>query len=199
MIYLDHNATTPVLPEVVEAMLPWLTSNWGNPSSIHAPGRLAKRAVEAAREQVAHLVGANPEQVIFTSGATESINSAIHSALLQDSSRRHVITSAVEHSAVLAYCEFLESFHGIEVTRLGVTRPGDLETRPGVLDSPPGNCGNRPAIAGFYRAPWGNRASGGRVANRETRESTLIVSCRTSRFVAFRQKNHSLGAGVIER
>lgn len=127
MIYLDHNATTPVLPEVVEAMLPWLTSNWGNPSSIHAPGRLARRAVEAAREQVAHLVGANPEQVIFTSGATEAINSAIHSALLQGSSRRHVITSAVEHSAVLAYCAFLERFHGVEITRLGVNRDGGLD------------------------------------------------------------------------
>ncbi|MEI7910343.1 MAG: cysteine desulfurase family protein [Verrucomicrobiota bacterium] len=128
MIYLDHNATTPVLPEVVEAMLPWLTSHWGNPSSIYGPGRLAKRAVEAAREQVAHLVGANPEQVIFTSGATEANNSAIHSSIFRDSSRRHLITSAVEHSAVLGYCDYLERTHGVAVTRLPVNRHGAIAT-----------------------------------------------------------------------
>ena len=126
MIYLDHNATTPVLPEVVEAMLPWLTSNWGNPSSIYGPGRLAKRAVEAAREQVANLVGANPEQVIFTSGATEANNSAIHSGIFRDPSRRHLVTSAVEHSAVLAYCDYLEMTHGVAVTRLPVDRHGAI-------------------------------------------------------------------------
>ena len=126
MIYLDHNATTPVLPEVVEAMLPWLTSNWGNPSSIYGAGRLAKRAVEAARKQVADLVGANPEQVIFTSGATEANNSAIHSCIFKDPSRRHLVTSAVEHSAVLAYCDYLERFHGVTVTRLPVDRHGAI-------------------------------------------------------------------------
>jgi cysteine desulfurase len=125
-IYLDHNATTPVLPEAVEAMLPWLTERWGNPSSIHGPGRLAKRAIEEARGQVAHLIGAAPEQVIFTSGATEANNAAIHSALLRYPAKRHIVTSAVEHSAVLAYCDHLQRHHGVEVTRLSVDRDGML-------------------------------------------------------------------------
>ena len=126
MIYLDHNATTPVLPEAVEAMLPWLTKQWGNPSSIHAPGRFARRAIEEARGKVAELIGAKREQVMFTSGATEANNSAIHSALLADPSKRHIVTSAVEHSAVLAYCDYLERHHGVEVTRLAVDGRGGL-------------------------------------------------------------------------
>lgn len=126
MIYLDHNATTPVLPEVLEAMLPWLSSEWGNPSSIHAAGRSARRAIEVARTKVAALLGASPDQVIFTSGATEANNSAIHSALLRDPEKRHVVTSAVEHSAILAYCVFLEKHWGVEVTRLPVVSDGNL-------------------------------------------------------------------------
>jgi len=126
LIYLDHNATTPVLPEVVEAMMPWLTANWGNPSSIHGPGRAARRAVEQARETVAALVGAEPEQVIFTSGATEANNAALHSAVFRDSAKRHVVTSVVEHSAVLTYCDYLENVHGVEVTRLPVDSNGTL-------------------------------------------------------------------------
>lgn len=126
MIYLDHNATTPVLPEALEAMLPWLSTNWGNPSSIHGPGRQARRAIEEAREKVARLVGAEPGQIVFTSGATEANNAAIHSARLGDPTKRHIITSAVEHSAVLAYCDFLERHHGIEVTRLPVDGRGGL-------------------------------------------------------------------------
>lgn len=126
MIYLDHNATTPILPEVLEAMIPWLTTNWGNPSSIHGPGRAARRAVEEAREKVAAFVGAETEQVIFTSGATEANNAAIHSAILREPRKRHIVTSAVEHSAVLAYCDFLEKHWGIEVTRLPVDSEGSL-------------------------------------------------------------------------
>lgn len=126
MIYLDHNATTPVLPEALEAMLPWLSTNWGNPSSIHGPGRLARRAIEDAREKVARLIGTEPEQIVFTSGATEANNAAIHSALLRDPTKRHIVTSAVEHSAVLAYCDFLERHHGVEVTRLPVDGRGGL-------------------------------------------------------------------------
>ena len=106
--------------------MPWLTWKWGNPSSIHSPGREARRAVEKARQQVAELVGADPEQVLFTSGATEANNSALHSAIHQDPSRRHIVTSAVEHSAVLAYCDYLENQHGVHVTRLGVDSHGQL-------------------------------------------------------------------------
>lgn len=126
MIYLDHNATTPVLPEVVEAMLPWLRENWGNPSSIYASGQRARRAVEEARAKVATFLGAEPEQVIFTSGATESNNAAIHSALLQQPGKRHIVVSQVEHSAVLAFCEHLERHWGAEVTRLPVDAAGML-------------------------------------------------------------------------
>ena len=107
-------------------MLPWLTTNWGNPSSIHAPGRAARRAVEEARGRVARLVGARPEQVIFTGSATEANNSALHSVLIHDRSKRHIVTSSVEHSAVLAYCDYLEKYHGAEVTRLPVDRDGQL-------------------------------------------------------------------------
>ncbi len=106
--------------------MPWLTGKWGNPSSIHSPGREARRAVERARKQVAVLVGADPEQVLFTSGATEANNAALHSAIRQDPSRRHIVTSVVEHSAVLAYCDYLESRLGVHVTRLGVDSRGQL-------------------------------------------------------------------------
>jgi cysteine desulfurase len=126
VIYLDHNATTPVLPEVLEAMMPWLSSEWGNPSSIHAAGRSARRAIEEARTKVAALLGASPHQVIFTSGATEANNSAIHSALLRNPVKRHVVTSSVEHSAILAYCDFLEKHWDVEVTRLPVDSDGNL-------------------------------------------------------------------------
>jgi len=127
VIYLDHNATTPILPDVVDAMLPWLRKNWGNPSSIYGSGRIARRAVEEARERVAGLVGARPEQVVFTSGATEANNAAIHSEVFRDPAKRHIVTSAVEHSAVLAYCDYLEKVHGVEVTRLGVNSDGLID------------------------------------------------------------------------
>jgi cysteine desulfurase len=124
--YLDYNATTPILPEVLEAMQPWLTSQWGNPSSIHAPGRAARRAIDIAREQVAACIGARPEQIVFTSGATEANNAAIHSELLQHPTKRHVVTSVVEHSAVLAYCKYLERHWGVDVTYLSVDANGNL-------------------------------------------------------------------------
>lgn len=126
MIYLDHNATTPVLPEVAEAMMPWLTTQWGNPSSVHGLGRAARRAVETAREKIAAWVGAEAAQVIFTSGATEANNAAIYSALLRQPTKRHIVTSAVEHSAVLAYCHHLEVHHGVKITRLSVDAHGSL-------------------------------------------------------------------------
>lgn len=126
MIYLDHNATTPVLPEAVEAMIPWLTKNWGNPSSIHGPGRLARQAVDEARIKLARLIGTLPEQIIFTSGATEANNAAVHSALLRDPAKRHIVTSVVEHSSVLAFCDHLEENNGVEVTRLPVDFNGRL-------------------------------------------------------------------------
>jgi cysteine desulfurase len=104
MIYLDNNGTTRVLPEVLEAMLPYFTTEWGNPSSSYKFGSKLKTVIETAREQVADLIGAHPREVIFTSCATESNNAAIHAALKAHPGKRHIVTSAVEHSSVLNYC-----------------------------------------------------------------------------------------------
>ncbi len=108
MIYLDHNATTPILPEVLEAMMPYLTTEWGNPSSSYKFGSKLKSVIENAREQVAELIGAHPMDVIFTSCATESNNAAIAAALKANPAKRHIVTSQVEHSSVLNYCMALE-------------------------------------------------------------------------------------------
>jgi cysteine desulfurase len=126
MIYLDYNATTRVLPEVVEAMLPYFTTAWGNPSSTYKFGYKIKTAIEKAREQVASLIGAHPMEMIFTSCATESNNAAIHAALKANPNKRHVVTSAVEHSSVLNYCKALEA-EGYRVTYLPVDREGLLK------------------------------------------------------------------------
>jgi cysteine desulfurase len=125
MIYLDWNATTPVLPEVLEAMMPYLTSEWGNPSSTYKFGSKLKAVIETARAQVAELIGAHPMEIIFTSCATESINAAIHAALKANLGKRHIVTSAVEHSAVLNYCSAVEK-EGYQVTLLPVDQGGLL-------------------------------------------------------------------------
>lgn len=126
MIYLDYNATTPVLPEVLEAMMPYFTTEWGNPSSTYKFGYKIKSAIETAREQVAALIGAYPTEIIFTSCATESNNTAIHAALKTNPSKRHIVTSVVEHSSVLNYCKALEN-EGLRVTYLPVDREGLLK------------------------------------------------------------------------
>ena len=126
MIYLDYNATTPVLPVVMEAMLPYFADHWGNPSSAYKFGYKIKTAIETAREQVTDLIGAYPMEVIFTSCATESNNTAIHAALKANPSKRHIVTSAIEHSSVLNYCKALEC-EGYRVTYLSVDREGMLK------------------------------------------------------------------------
>jgi cysteine desulfurase len=126
MIYLDYNATTPVLPEVLEAMMPYLTSEWGNPSSTYKFGSKLKTVIETARAQVAELIGAHAMEIIFTSCATESNNAAIHAALKANPKKKHIITSAVEHSSVLNYCMALEK-EGFRVTYLPVDREGLLK------------------------------------------------------------------------
>jgi cysteine desulfurase len=126
MIYLDHNATTPVLPEVLEAMMPYLKTEWGNPSSSYKFGSKLKTVIETAREQVADLIGAQPREVIFTCCATESNNAAIHAALKANPLKRHIVTSAVEHSSVLNYCMALEK-ENYRVTYLAVDRDGLLK------------------------------------------------------------------------
>ncbi len=122
-IYLDHNATTPVLPEVVDAMLPYLREHFGNPSSSHVYGRRARDAIARARGQVAILLGCDDDEVIFTSGGTEANNLAIRGVIEARSVRRHVVTTVVEHSATAHPCAWLER-HGIRVTRIGVDGDG---------------------------------------------------------------------------
>jgi cysteine desulfurase len=125
MIYLDYNATTPVLPEVLEAMMPYLTSEWGNPSSTYKFGSKLKTVIEKARAQVAELIGAHAMEIIFTSCATESNNASIHAALKANPKKKHIITSTVEHSSILNYCMALEK-EGYRVTYLPVDREGLL-------------------------------------------------------------------------
>jgi cysteine desulfurase len=126
--YFDNNATTRVAPEVIEAMLPFLKDNWGNPSSAYTFGHELGRHLDHARTCVAELVHAEPREIIFTSCGTESINAALHSALITRPDRRHLITTAVEHSATLKFCAYLEK-QGYEVTLLPVDRDGAVDLR----------------------------------------------------------------------
>ncbi|MFE1987625.1 cysteine desulfurase family protein [Streptomyces mirabilis] len=125
-IYLDHQATTPLDKRVLEAMLPFLTSEYGNPSSSHAYGRTAAKAIHTARRHVARLVGAkNEREIVFTSGATEANHLAILGAALAARPHGgHVVTTTIEHKAVLAACQRLADHHGYTVTRVGVDRHG---------------------------------------------------------------------------
>ena len=126
-IYLDHAATTPLRPEALEAMLPYLTEEYGNPSSAHGPGRRAHLALDEARESVAQDLGADPREIVFTSGGTEAINLAIKGVAWAGKARGHrIITSAVEHHAVLHSVRHLEKF-GFEVVELPVDRYGRLD------------------------------------------------------------------------
>jgi cysteine desulfurase len=123
-IYLDHAATTPTDPAVVQAMLPFFTEIYGNPSSMHAFGQEAKRAIEAVRERIAAFLGADPDEIIFTSGGTESNNFIIKGTACAAVKRgNHVITSSIEHHAVLESCRYLEK-QGFEITYLDVDRFG---------------------------------------------------------------------------
>ena len=125
-VYLDHNASGPVLPEVLEAMLPYFTVEYGNPSSVHSLGQDAMEAVEDAREKVADLIGADPGEIIFTSGGSESDNFAIKGFVQSLKGKKaHVITSAVEHKAVLETVHFLEE-NGVEATYLDVDKRGRI-------------------------------------------------------------------------
>jgi cysteine desulfurase len=126
-IYLDFNASTPLAPEVVEAMRPLLTEHFGNPSSHHWAGAPAKAAVERARAQVAALLGCNPDEVVFTSGGSESNNHALKGVFFANRDRGdHIVTSAVEHPAILKPLRFLETL-GAKVTVLPVDRHGRVD------------------------------------------------------------------------
>ena len=126
LYYFDNNATTQVAPEVVESMMPFLTEYWGNPSSAYFFGKQVAKHVDEARAKVAGLINADPKEIIFTSCGTESNNTALCSALLTQPGKRHLITSAVEHSANINYGEFLQK-QGYEVTFLPVESDGSLD------------------------------------------------------------------------
>lgn len=127
-IYLDYNATTPVAAPARDAMLPYLEAAYGNPSSAHHLGTEARDAVETAREQVAGLLGCRARDVTFTASGTEANNTALAAWLAQAPTRQHIVTTAVEHSSVLAYVEECER-HGYAVTRVPVDAQGRLDAR----------------------------------------------------------------------
>lgn len=130
-VYLDYNATTPVAPAVLDAMLPFLRDNFGNAGSVHTPGQRARAAVDSARESVAALIGAKPSEIVFTSGGTEADNLAVFGSIaVSTKPRKHVITTAIEHHAILHSCEELER-QGIEVTVVPVGQSGELQ---GIVD-----------------------------------------------------------------
>lgn len=126
MHYFDYNATTPLAPEVFDAMAPYLQERWGNPSSVYAFGHKAKEAVECARESVAALIGAETGEVVFTSGGTESNNTAFHCGMSADANRRHLIVSAVEHSAGIQAAADYKA-QGFQVTHLPVRSDGLMD------------------------------------------------------------------------
>jgi cysteine desulfurase len=125
-IYLDHNATTPVLPEVFDAMLPWLREHFGNPSSNHVYGQVTRQAVAHARQQVADLIGCLPAEICFTSGGTESNNLAIRGIAAARPERTHIVTSVIEHPATEMPCKFLQE-HGYRISRAGVDETGMIK------------------------------------------------------------------------
>jgi cysteine desulfurase len=126
-IYLDHAATSPLRPEVLEAMLPYLSEHHGNPSSIHASGRRARQGLDEAREEIATLLGAKAREIVFTGGGTESDNLAVKGVAWAASARgRHIVTTSVEHKAIVNACAVLER-QGFAITRLPVDRYGRVD------------------------------------------------------------------------
>jgi cysteine desulfurase len=130
-VYLDFNATTPVDPAVLEAMLPFLGENFGNAGSVHTPGQRARAAVDSARDSVAALIGAQPNEIVFTSGGTEADNLAIFGTVAASTKpRKHIVTTSIEHHAILHSCEELVR-QGIEVTVVPVRKSCDSQ---GIVD-----------------------------------------------------------------
>jgi cysteine desulfurase len=155
VIYLDANATTPLLPEVLEAMLPWLTEGFHNPNASYRGAKEARKAIETAREQVAALIGANPDEVVFTGGGTESTNTAIKwLARLVGRKTGRVITSAIEHSAVLKPCEALQDV-GFPVDQIPVSSLGRLDLMPYRSA-----CETARVGGGFASIMWANNETG---------------------------------------
>ncbi|MGB8956259.1 MAG: cysteine desulfurase family protein [Tumebacillaceae bacterium] len=127
-VYLDYNATTPVEPQVLETMMPYLQGEFGNPSSVYSLGLRAKKAIGKAREQVADLLGSSPQEITFTSGGSEANSMIMMGIPLQRRPKNgHVITSSIEHPAILRACEFLAAYHGYEITYLPVNASGVVD------------------------------------------------------------------------
>ncbi|MBV9543249.1 MAG: aminotransferase class V-fold PLP-dependent enzyme, partial [Chloroflexi bacterium] len=129
-IYLDHAATTPVDPRVVEAMKPYWLEDWGNPSSVYAVGRRARRALDDARDRIAQVLNCRANEVLFTGCGSESDNLAVKGAALAQAEQRgfrHIVTTRVEHHAVLHACQWLEKHLGYEVTYLDVDEFGRVD------------------------------------------------------------------------
>ncbi|MDO8692323.1 MAG: cysteine desulfurase family protein, partial [Dehalococcoidia bacterium] len=126
-IYMDHAATTPVHPKALEAMIPYFSEKFGNPSSIYGVAREARKGLDEARETVAGILGAKPAEIVFTSGGSEGDNAAVKGAAFAAKTKgNHIITSSIEHHAVLHTCHFLEKF-GFEVTYLPVDSNGMVD------------------------------------------------------------------------
>ena len=152
-VYLDNNATTRVYPEAVQAMLPYFTEQFGNASSIHAFGSEVGGALRQARKSLQALIGAEfDHEIIFTSGGTESNNTAIRSALAVQPGRTEVITSAVEHPAILSLCDWLEKHEGITVHRIPVDKQGRLD-----IDAYRAALSEKVAVVSFM---WANNETG---------------------------------------
>ncbi len=152
-VYLDNNATTRVFPEIVEAMLPYFTEQFGNASSIHAFGAEVGGALRQARKSLQALIGAEfDHEIIFTSGGSESNNTAIRSALQVQPGRTEIITSAVEHPAILSLCDWLEKHEGVTVHRIPVDKLGRLD-----LDAYRAALSDKVALVSFM---WANNETG---------------------------------------
>src|SRR5436190_18128552 len=126
VVYLDNNATTKPAPQVVKAMMPFLSELYGNPSSVHRFGQRARQAIDEARARIAHLVGCSDSELLFTGGGTESINTAIRGLLAARSPRKRIVTTTVEHSATRELCQQLAR-EGVEIVPIEVDRQGGLD------------------------------------------------------------------------
>ncbi len=153
MIYLDNNATTPPDPLVTESMLPFLSAQFWNPSSGYTAARPVRKALDRARDQAAALLGCEPAEIIFTAGGTEADNAAIFSATQLYPDRRHLITCASEHDAVLNYCAWLERSAGYEITRL----PTDAR---GIIELNDLRAAIRPGQTALISLMWANNETG---------------------------------------
>ena len=117
-IYFDYNATTPIDPRVLEGMLPYLQNHFGNPSSTYSIGYRTKEAIEIARKDIANLIGVEDGNVFFTSGGSEANSTILKGIAAKNSKKKHIITSSIEHPAILKTCDYLRKHHGFQITTI---------------------------------------------------------------------------------